>query len=75
MADEKRRVYVTIPITGSVTIEVEVDASADDDDIVAAAMDAYNPKEHDTEWEFTPTVSSGNVCHAMCMSYDITEAD
>lgn len=75
MADEKRRVHVTIPITGSVSIEVEVDASADEDDIIAAAMDAYNPKEHSVDWEFTPTVSSGNVCHAMCMRYDITDAD
>lgn len=75
MADEKRRVHVTIPITGSVSIEVEVDASADDSSILQEAAESYDPEKHYTEWEFTPTVSSGNVCHAMCMRYDITDAD
>lgn len=55
---------VSIPITGSVSYTVE---AADKKSAIAAAWKAIDdgaPSDDET-WEFTETVTSGNVCHAM----------
>lgn len=73
--NKKRRVAVIIPITGSVCVEIEVDQSADDDEIFDAACDAWSEGEHGVTWEFTRYVTRGNVCYAECREYDIQDVE
>lgn len=71
--NKKRRVAVTIPITGSVCVEIDVEQDADDDEIFDAACDAWSESEHGASWEFTRYVTRGNVCYAECWEYDIRD--
>jgi len=60
-----RKYRVTIPIVGSVTVDVEVPDNTNNDSIYAAATMAYNdnPTAHDLEWSFYQKITSGNVLH------------
>lgn len=66
MSEETERYVVTVPIAGAMTVEVEVPAGADPDDIFNAALDAHakRQEECDVEWEFHSKIAEGNVLHA-----------
>ena len=66
MSEETERYVVTVPIAGAMTVEVEVPAGADPDDIFDAALDAHakRQEECDVEWEFHAQIVSGNVLYA-----------
>lgn len=71
----KRKVGVHIPITGSVYVEVEIDAEADDDSAFFAACDAYKDGTDQIEWEFTQHVTRGNVCSAMLNDFSVEDVE
>jgi hypothetical protein len=70
-----KKYSVTIPIAGSVIIEVEVDDGADDDAIYEAATAAYNDDESagEIEWEFVQHITEGNVLNAPVNDWEYEE--
>ena len=65
---------VTVPITGHVTLEVDVDdESGALPAFYARAEEIKNFAEEAEEyvWEFTEEVTSGNVCHAETHSIEV----
>lgn len=60
------RYDVTVPIAGTMTVEVEVPAGSSEEEIFYAALDAYGtrPDDCDLAWEFHSKIAEGNVLHA-----------
>jgi len=78
--DVSERYVVTVPIAGTMTVEVEVPAGSSKEDIFYAALDAYGTRPDDcvVEWEFHSKIVEGNVLHASTNEWsceDVTEAD
>ena len=70
-----KKYYVTIPIAGFVTIEVDTEATSDRD-IIDAAYEEYD-KDVDAqyiEWELCEKIVQGNVLHAPLNEVEIEEA-
>lgn len=61
---------VSIPITGTCAVEVE---ASDRKSAIAAAWKAIDDgNKGEVEWEYTENVTTGNVCHAMQNSIEVT---
>jgi len=61
------RYIVTIPITGYASVEVEAASAKTAEDAAWEALEDDATAEEvrqNVEWEFTPHVTTGNVCHA-----------
>lgn len=61
---------VSIPITGFCAIEVEAANAKAAKDAAWQAID--DGAKGEVEWEYTETVTSGNVCHAMQNDVEVT---
>lgn len=81
----KHKYYITVPMTGSVNIVVEVDEPIEDADQAFElacekwndgeyALDIVDPKENGEaelgEFDLHPHLNRGNVCHAVCPEID-----
>lgn len=58
-----KKILATIPILGTVTVEVEVRDDEEDDDIFEAAMEAFDEDISQWEWDFKRKIVDGNVFH------------
>ena len=74
VSEKKKRFNVAMPITGIVTLTVEAE---DHESAIAAFWAAIEssdePPKEELEWEYTPEVTSGNVCYAMQNSVEVDE--
>ena len=67
MAEKTKKVLCVIPITGVMSVDIEVPEDMDEDEmfLVACEMWSTNGSQCDLEWEFCEHVVQGNVSHAM----------
>ena len=79
MSEKKHKYYITVPMTGSITMSIETDEPiGDDEEAFELACEKWNSGDHGLdvggkedgtelgEIDLHKYLNRGNVCHAVC---------
>ncbi len=72
-----KRVMVRVPISGVMSVEIEVPEGANDDEMFDAAIERWSENETacDLEWEFHHIICEGNTFNGAQNEVEFTRMD